>query len=288
MSSISGVSGSSAWSTLSASRAAHQSKMQEKMFAKADTDGNGSVDQTELQTILDKVSAKTGVSTGDAATLLGQMDSNGDGSLGSDELAQGLHDLLPPPSTMEFAQGRANATSSSDDDLFAQLDTDGDGKLSQAEFDAGKPQGGPGGPGGPSGAGGMPPPPAGGAGQTDATTYDPLDTNKDGIVSATELAAADSSSTDPLKALFAAVDSDGDDKISASEAKTLVQNIAAAIESLSSQSSGSAGSSSSTGSDDTSGRFDLATLAELVLKQYQQVASGSSASTTGSTLNATA
>ena len=188
MSSISSVSSSSnAW-------ASQRSAMQARMFAKVDTDSTGSVNADELQTMLDKVSEHTGVSFQKSAReLLTAMDANSDGSLSSDELAQGMQSIMPPPpSTMDFAQSRngsqegsddlfskvdtdgngsvsksemsdfvskmgKNSDTSSSDDQFSKLDSDGDGSLSQAEFEAGRPQGAPGqtqGTGRPQGAGG--------------------------------------------------------------------------------------------------------------------------------------
>lgn len=228
MSSISGVSGSSnAWAAVSAQRAQHQARM----FAKVDTDSSGGVDQTELSSMLSDVASKTGASLGDSQELFTKMDSNADGSLSSDELDKGMKDLMPPPSTMDFAQSRGmGGSNGSQDDLFSKVDTDSDGavsqdelqvltdkiksesgqdvsqdfslldadgsgSLSQAEFDAGRPQPpagaqgpqgaqGPGGPGGPPPSGGP-----GGAGKTESsstTTYDSLDTNQDGTVSEME------------------------------------------------------------------------------------------------------
>lgn len=186
MSSISNVSSSSnAW-------ASQRSAMQTRMFAKVDTDNSGSVNASELQTMLDDVSQHTGVSFQKTAQeLLTAMDGNSDGSLSSDELAQGMQSIMPPPpSTMDFAQARngaqedsddlfskvdtdgdgsvsqsemsdfvskmgKNADTSSSDDKFAKLDTDGSGALSQAEFEAGRPQAhGQGGAGQAQGAGG--------------------------------------------------------------------------------------------------------------------------------------
>ena len=219
MSSISNVSGSSnAW-------ASQRSAMQTRMFAKVDTDSSGSVNASELQTMLDDVSQHTGVSFQKTAQeLLTAMDGNSDGSLSSDELAQGMQSIMPPPpSTMDFAQARNGAQEGSDDlfakvdtdgdgsvsktemsdfvakmgknadsssdDKFAKLDTDADGSLSQAEFEAGRPQA----PSASQGGAPMGPPPGvGGAeksGSTSAsssTSYDPLDTNQDGTVSEME------------------------------------------------------------------------------------------------------
>ncbi len=150
MSSISGLGGSNAFAA-----------MQQRMFKRADGDGSGSVDASELQSMLDDISQHTGASFDDSAAVLAKMDSNGDGSLNADELASGMKDLMPPPpSTVAMAQQRG---------------------------------------GGPAGAGGPPPgPPPGGArndgddaGSTGSTSgssaaTDPLDTNGDGTVSAQE------------------------------------------------------------------------------------------------------
>lgn len=133
MSTISGVSGASnAWAALNTQRSQHQAKM----FAKVDADGSGSVDQTELGSMLSKISEKTGASVGDAKELFTQMDSNSDGSLSSDELDAGMQALMPPPpSTMEFAQSRGmGGSGGSQDDLFAKVDTDGDGSVSKDEL----------------------------------------------------------------------------------------------------------------------------------------------------------
>ncbi|RFO98910.1 calcium-binding protein [Rhodoferax lacus] len=169
MSTISAVSSSgNAWAALNTQRSQHQARM----FAKVDTDGSGGVDQTELSTMLSDVSTKTRTNLGDSKELFTKMDSNADGSLSSDELGQGMKALMPPPSTMDFAQSRgaggeddlfSKVDSNSDglldatevkaladkiksdtgedvSDKFSQLDTDGDAKLTKAEFDAGKPQ----------------------------------------------------------------------------------------------------------------------------------------------------
>ena len=177
MSTISGLGGGTrAWDTPSSgsSRQAHHDA---RLFAQVDSDDSGSVDATELGAML----AHTGASA-DSAELLKQMDGNGDGSLSSDELSQGLRELMPPPaSTLDFAQTRGAAND--EGDAFAALDVDGDGQLSRTEFEAGRPAPGP------RGAGGPPPVGAGSeASSTTATsaTDDPLDVNHDGTVSQLE------------------------------------------------------------------------------------------------------
>lgn len=198
MSSINGVSSSSnPWAALKT----HRSEMQAKMMAKVDTDSSGSVDQAELQTMLSDISQKTGMRIdSNGADTFSKMDSNADGTLSSDEVDKGMHNLMPaPPSTMDFAQSRSTdstgGSAGSQDDLFAKVDTNGDGALTQAELEAGRPQGGaqdpdgpppPGGPGGPGGAGGVRK-----SESTSNQAYDPLDTNKDGTVSELERLAGE-------------------------------------------------------------------------------------------------
>jgi len=232
MSSISGVSGlSNAWANAQANQNAQRNQMQAKMFARVDADSSGTVDKTELTSMLADISQKSGT-TLDAEELFTSMDSDSNGSISSDELASGMQSVMPPPTTLEFAQNRSgqNGDPSGDDNLFAKVDTnsdgsvdeaemtaftdkmkadtgmdsptsfatldaDSDGKLTQTEFEAGKPGATEGtqsasATGGPKGAGG--PPPAGGPGgagdaaATDSSTYDPLDTNQDGTVSELE------------------------------------------------------------------------------------------------------
>lgn len=352
MSTISGVSSaSSAWSNVSATRSNRPpgGMSPDKMFAKVDTDGSGGVDKTELQGLLDKVAQKTGVTNSSSTDqLFSKMDSNGDGSLSKDELGKGMKDIMPPPSTMDFAQSRSDSTDSSTngkDDLFAKVDTNGDGSVSQAEmkslmdimdkmasssgsnstssasatsdtssstsatsssdmfskldsngdgslskteFEAGRPQGGH----GPQGSGGMPPPPggaggAGGAGNSSAssTTYDPLDTNQDGVVSAQERMAG-SLSTDTVQSLFKSIDTNGDSKISSSESDAFIKQLTSQVASLG-QSAQNTDTSSGNSSQSKSKHenFDLAQLAR---QAYDQIASGWAQQTKGSTLSAVA
>jgi Ca2+-binding EF-hand superfamily protein len=275
MSSISGISSaSSAWSSMIAMRGNRPpgGKDPAEMFAKVDSDGSGSVDEAELQTMLDDFAQKTGTSVdASAGELLSKMDSDGNGNLSQTELEEGMRSLLPPPSTMDFAQARGADGSSGGDDLFgkidtdgddkvssdelqslfekmgveedaterfAALDTDGDGSLSQAEFEAGRPQGG------------MPPPPP--------QTAD----------------ASDSSETDALQALLAALDTDGDQQVSEEEAQSFLDQLNA--EQQAAQNNGQSTQASSQ------------RLTELVRQAYEQLTSRFSVSAYGSTVNATA
>jgi Ca2+-binding EF-hand superfamily protein len=321
MSTISGVSNSSdAWASMKAQR----SQMQAKMFSKVDTDSSGGVDKTELQSLIDDVAKKSGVSNSSSTDeLFSKMDADSDGSLSVDELGKGMKEILPPPSTLDFAQSRSDSTSGQDDlfskidtdgngavsqdelqslmdkmtanngatsetaadssDLFAKLDTDGDGSLTAAEFEAGRPQGDSATQGsqGPHGAGG-PPPPAGGAGGADSasSTYDPLDTNQDGTVSAAERLAGNTS-TDAVQTLLKAIDTDGDSQISATESDAFMTQLTAQLESLSTSTSTST-QSTSTSATAANDQLDLV---KLVQQAYEQIASGLTQQSQGSTLS---
>ena len=157
MSTVNGLGNSaSAWSQLSSARTARPTggpdpaAFKDKLFAKVDANSSGGVDASELQKLLSELSQKTGQNLGssDAQAALTKKDSNGDGSLGKDELAAGLKSLLPPPGhTVAFAQqrsaksGTASPTTSSttasttngalsrDEALFKKLDSNADGTI---------------------------------------------------------------------------------------------------------------------------------------------------------------
>lgn len=195
--------------------------------------------------------------------LFGKVDSDGDGAVSKTEL-QALLEAM--------SGGTASQTGVSSDDVFSQLDTDGDGSLTQAEFDAGRPSGPGAGADGMQAMGGMPPPPggprgAGGAGaasdSSSATSYDPLDTNEDGKVSAAERLAGGTSTAeqDAITALFNAIDTDGDASISASESKAFIDQLTSQVQSTTSTST------------ESTGRNDLARLADFARQQYERAAS---------------
>jgi Ca2+-binding EF-hand superfamily protein len=132
---------------------------------------------------------------GNQKDIFSETDTDGDGFINAAE-SQVLSDKVKAQTGQDTSA------------MFTKLDSNGDGKLSQTEFNADKPQGGPpsgaggggggsagvaGGAGpqgrqGPLGAGGPPPKSQGAASASGATsasnkTYDPLDTNRDGKVS---------------------------------------------------------------------------------------------------------
>ena len=125
----------------------HARPKPEDVFKKMDTDGDGSVSQQEFESAFVSISQKGGQAASSADT----------------------------------ADLKAKA-----DAIYKKMDSDGDGKLSAAEFQtAAKAQEGAQGAHGHHGHGGG----GGGgaaAGASQAKTYDPADTNKDGVVSAQE------------------------------------------------------------------------------------------------------
>lgn len=127
---------------------ASQSTNIEDLFSSIDSDGDGSVSKTELKSFADSLSAQmqsallgaqeSGGAQGafgppppppgegkSAADMMSEMDTDGDGSVSSDELK---------------AFGEAHGPKLSDaaskaEEAFASADTDGDGKLSTEEFE---------------------------------------------------------------------------------------------------------------------------------------------------------
>lgn len=255
-----------------------------------DSNGDGNLNADELGKTMQSVlppppstmafaQSRSGDSSANAAAtgqagddLFGKVDSDGDGSVSQTEL-QALLEAM--------SGGTASKTGMSSDEVFSQLDADGDGSLSEAEFDAGRPSGAGGEAGGMQALGGMPPPPGGpggASGNSSAASYDPLDTNEDGTVSAAERLAGSTSSVeqDAITALFNAIDTDGDASISASESKAFIDQLTSQTQSAPS-------------SNESGRRNDLARLADFARQQYALAANGwNTASSSTSSLSAVA
>lgn len=267
------------------------------LLTQGDSNGDGSLDSSELSTALQSVlppppstmafaqsREATGSGTGQAGDdLFGKVDADASGAVSAQELQALLE---------KMSGGTASQTGVGSDALFSQLDTDGDGGLTQAEFDAARPSGASGDGGGMGAMGGMPPPPPGGAGgaqeasASDSTTYDPLDTNEDGVVSAAELAAGATQETqqDAITALFQAIDTDGDSQISSSESQSFIDRLTRQF--ASATTSGTASSDAATGT--SSQAMDLRQLAQLARRQYEAAASAWNSTSATSTLSAVA
>lgn len=228
------------------------STMAQELFSSTDADGSGAIDQEELKTAL---AAKSGDGRGpDAEELFAALDADGDGLVTETEHEEGLaalHKDLAQASMMTnlgmsasslaaelfaetdadgdgniteeeltgavAAKNEARGTEVDAAELFAALDADGDGLVTAAEHEAGleslmsnnvdKPMGG-----------GHMPHPGGGA-----ETFDAADTNQDGVVDATELAAAVAERNEATGAdvdadeVLQSLDTDGDGLVSAAE-----------------------------------------------------------------------
>jgi hypothetical protein len=117
VSGIGGVSGAYCAQDLAA--------MREKMFKKADTDGDGKLSKAEMQTAAEQMQQMGPPPGGppDASEIAKDMfsdaDSDGDGSITADDLAGILSKDGKGPSA---------------DEIFEAADSDGDGKISQSDL----------------------------------------------------------------------------------------------------------------------------------------------------------
>ncbi len=128
-------------------------KMQEKLFAKADTNGDGTIDKTELTTLMESTGTDQSVSADD---LFSQMDSDGDGQISqqeaTDTASQLLEDLrsqfmqagmgsmgamggMPPPPP-PMGGGKNVMGGMDEEEMFTSIDTDQDGSISKTELSA--------------------------------------------------------------------------------------------------------------------------------------------------------
>ncbi|MCF9004326.1 XopAW family type III secretion system calcium-binding effector [Pseudomonas syringae] len=197
---ISGINSSfsSYTSSSSVTSSTSNKKFQEELLAKLDSDGDGSIGKNELSSALSS-NSKDGI-TVSLSKAFSDLDSNDDDSLDADELAAMTP---PPPPPMQSVDEQA-------EDLLGSLDSDGDGAISSDELTTGL-----------SNAGST---------ANSNQVFDALDTDEDGTVSLEELVAgmqpqqppagmspaqvSTSGSTDSAS-LFSTLDSD--DSISASE-----------------------------------------------------------------------
>jgi Ca2+-binding EF-hand superfamily protein len=109
-------------------------KRHDNLFSKIDSDSSGGIDKVEFSTLAKKLSEDTGndLTADDVFTT---YDSDGDGSLSSDELKAFMKDNAPPPPPPNGMGGPSGKnTSNMEDDLFAKLDTDEDELINKTEF----------------------------------------------------------------------------------------------------------------------------------------------------------
>ena len=129
----------------------------EEMFAKMDTNNDGSIDKTELTSFLQQMSA-TGQTAPNVDDMFAKMDTDGNGQISKAEFMQGHHGnhhgkmfakmdtnsdgSIDKAELTAFLQqmSATGQTTPNVDDVFAKMDTDGDGKISKAEFDSARPK----------------------------------------------------------------------------------------------------------------------------------------------------
>ncbi len=99
------------------------------MFNKVDSDGSGGVSQSELETLVEDLSGKTGNEI-DTADALSTYDTDGDGELGEAELRSFMEaNMKPPQGMMGMGRGRGPGG------FFDEMDSDSSSGISQSELD---------------------------------------------------------------------------------------------------------------------------------------------------------
>jgi len=134
----------------------------EEMFAKIDSNGDGSIDRTEMQSFSEQISNQDGDAI-DISQMFAEIDTDGDGAISQDEFLaakppappQGMGPGEPPDPEKMFGDMDINGDGSITKDemksfmekmpahggqtpdidkMFSETDTDGDGKISKEEF----------------------------------------------------------------------------------------------------------------------------------------------------------
>ncbi|MCI8212918.1 calcium-binding protein [Pseudomonas sp. S25] len=197
---ISGVSNSYSSYTSSSASTAASKKFQEQLLAKLDTDGDGSISKDELSAANSSSDSKDGI-TVSLSKAFSDLDANDDDSLDADELAA-ITAPPPPPggqpatdvaedllsaldtdgdgtiNSDELTAGLSSAGSTADSaQVFDALDTNEDGTVSLEELTASlQPQ--------------QPPAPPVVTQETSDQLFSSLDADGDGSISADELTSA--------------------------------------------------------------------------------------------------
>lgn len=95
----------------------------EEMFANIDTDGSGTVDETELASFIEDLAEKTGIEI-DAEEALATYDEDGDGGLSQTELESMMAANMPsspPAPPAQAVAAYSQASQNSDSETFSQL-----------------------------------------------------------------------------------------------------------------------------------------------------------------------
>lgn len=100
-----------------------------EMFAKMDTNGDGSVDKAEFTAFGQQMAAKIG-KPDKSEELFAKIDTDGDGKISqseNDAFVSQMQSAMPPP---------PDGAGKNPDDMFAKMDTNGDGSVDKTEFSA--------------------------------------------------------------------------------------------------------------------------------------------------------
>ncbi|MDI2591394.1 EF-hand domain-containing protein [Pseudomonas sp. 681] len=180
-----------------AADSARREQFQKNLFAKLDTNGDGTVSQDELKAAQAK--KPNSHMLANLSKNFAALDSDNSGGLSSEEMAA----MAPPQQSQDQPPSTELA-----DALLSVLDTNGNGSISSDELNKGLS--------------------SVGSSADSSQIFSALDTNQDGTVSADELAAALSPPPPPPQQvsgdqLFSQLDSDGDGSISATELSSALQ-----------------------------------------------------------------
>ena len=121
----------------------NNSQASSNMFDDIDSDGNGSIDASELQTLVDDLSEMTGQSLS-ADDIMAEYDTDNDGVLAKEELGSFMQDNAPPPPPMMQGTGQDNVLSLLNQlgmsnaqppgNGFGEIDSDGNGSIDSTEL----------------------------------------------------------------------------------------------------------------------------------------------------------
>lgn len=108
------------------------------MFKKLDTDGSGKISRDEFV-----AGAPDDVDSVEAGSLFDKLDSKKTGALSQSDMASAFQQMASRTRGALLQSQEVGGDSERPDpsQMFGKLDTDGDGKLSKAEFTAGRPKG---------------------------------------------------------------------------------------------------------------------------------------------------